>query len=208
MHASIHRPLAFAILALGSLLSAPALAQSAADRDEASQSQAEAANTRADEEITVRGRKTLQQYRLELEQAREQIIEAYNEANSSNRNDITCRNERPTGSRMPQRVCRSNAQREAEAAAASSFLYSMFTSAGNFMSPEGAPPLPGGPQVNAEVGAATARIDEFGGRGMSRTEIDEELQRLKKENRRVYRAVVRYMELQDEYDRAREGAGR
>jgi hypothetical protein len=186
MRAFAQRPLLLAIVSLVAVLSGRALAQSATPAGEV-------------EEVTVRGRKTLEQYRLELEQAREDLVEAYNEANSSDDNDITCRNERPTGSRMPQRVCRSNAQSEAEANASRDFLRALTHSAGNFRNPDVAI----GAQVNASIGAAGAQIDEATLSAGSRAEIEAELERLKKEDRQVYRAVVRYLELEDEYNRAR-----
>jgi hypothetical protein len=40
----------------------------------------------------------------------------------------------------------------------------------------------------------------------SRAAIEAELETLKKEDRRVYRAVVKYLELEDEYNRARGAA--
>jgi hypothetical protein len=193
MRAFVQAPLAFALFGLAAVLSGRALAQSdsTADRLEAP--------TEGPEEITVRGRKSLSEYRLDLAAAREEIVEAYNAANSSDDNDVTCRNERPTGTRMPQRVCRSNAQSEAEANASRAFLRALTHSAGNFRSET----LPGGPQVNASIGAAVAQSDEVTLSAESRAQIEAELERLKKEDRQVYRAVVKYLELEDEYNRAR-----
>lgn len=151
------------------------------------------------EEITVRGAKPLEQYRVELEAAREDLVAAYNEANSSDSNDIVCRNERVTGTRMPQRICRSKAQSEAEASASMSWLRSMTHSAGNFRSAT----APGGAQVNSSVGAANAQIGAEVLSAESRAAIEAELEALKKENRQVYRAAVKYLELLDEYNAAR-----
>ncbi len=39
---------------------------------------------------------------------------------------------------------------------------------------------------------------------VSRAELEEEMERLLKENRELCRAVVKYVELEDEYNRARE----
>lgn len=186
MRVSAQRSLAFAFLALVAVPSGRALAQA-----------------EQPEEITVRGQKTLEQYRVELEQAREDLVTAYNEANSSDDNDITCRNERVTGTRMPQRICRSNAQTQAEANASRDFLRALTHSSGRYATPLGQPPEGAIPQVNASIGAAVAQSEEAGLTAESRAIIEAELERLKKEDRRVYRAVVRYLELQDEYDRAR-----
>jgi hypothetical protein len=203
MRAFVQRPLALAIVGFAAVFSGRALAQSESAPDGASTGRSEV-SIRAEEpeEITVRGQRTLEEYRLEIAAAREDIVAAYNEANSSDANDITCRNERPTGTRMPQRICRSNAQSEAEANASRDFLLAMTHSAGRYQTPLGGQPevLP---QVNASIGAATAQSGEAMLSAESRAVIEAELERLKKENRQVYRAVVKYLELQDEYDRAR-----
>ena len=157
------------------------------------------------EEITVRGQKPLEQYRLELESAREDLVAAYNEANSSDKNDIVCRNERVTGTRMPQRICRSKAQSEAEASASMNFLRSLTHSAGR----AGSTPIAGAappevlPAVNASIAAAGAQAGAEMLSAESRAAIEAELETLKKENRQVYRAVVKYLEVLDEYNRAR-----
>ncbi len=215
MRAFVQRPLAFAILGFAAVLSGRALAQSSSEASTVDAPGQSATNPAEEpEEITIRGRRSLTEYRVELERAREEIVEAYNEANSSDDNDVTCRNERPTGSRMPQRVCRSNAESEAEASAARWFLNSLTTNAGRFEGEPGvgaggaAVPFAGGPQVDAAIGTAVAQGDEVAGSLVSRAKIEEELERLKKENRQVYRAVVKYIELEDEYNKARAEAAR
>jgi hypothetical protein len=92
--------LGFVVLVLAAALSSGAFAQSDSPPDAGRAT----SPTEETEEITVRGRKTLTEYRLELEEAREELIAVFNEENSSANNDVTCRDERPTGSRMPQRV--------------------------------------------------------------------------------------------------------
>ncbi|HJR70048.1 MAG TPA: hypothetical protein VKA43_08420 [Gammaproteobacteria bacterium] len=203
MRAFVQRPLALAIVGVAAVFSGQVLAQSESAPDGASAGRAE-----EPEEITIQGERTLEQYRVELEAAREDLVAAYNEANSSDANDITCRNERATGTRMPQRVCRSNAQSEAEAKASLDFLRALTHSAGGFRSEPGGPVLAGGPQINASIGAAVAQGEGELLSAESRAVIEAELERLKKEDRRVYRAAVKYLELQDEYDRARGATAR
>ena len=193
MRAFVQRPLAFAISALAVALAGPVLAQEASGGAPADGA------TEAPEEITIVGGRPLSDYRLELEEARLALVDAYNEANSSDANDVTCRNERATGTRMPQRVCRSKAQSDAEASASMNFLRSLTHSAGNFRSAT----APGGPQLNASIGAAAAQSSAEVLSAESRAAIEAELETLKKENRQVYRAVVKYLELEDEYNRAR-----
>ena len=199
MRAFVQRPLAFAISALAVALAGPVLAQEASGGAPADGA------TEAPEEITIVGGRPLSDYRLELEEARLALVDAYNEANSSDANDVTCRNERATGTRMPQRVCRSKAQSDAEASASMNFLRSLTHSAGNFREPAGpgGTQIPGGAQLNASIGAATAQSGAEVLSAESRAAIEAELETLKKENRQVYRAVVKYLELEDEYNRAR-----
>ena len=158
------------------------------------------------EELTIRGKKPLAQYRLEIDQAREEIVRIYNQANSNNDNDLVCRDERPTGSRVPRHVCRSVAQEKADARGAKDFLDSLFYSAGNYQGPQGpAGPPPGGAQVNALIGTSDAQNDAATKGAAATAAVGADLERLKKENRQLYRAVVKYVELQKEYDEARKG---
>src|SRR5262245_41248218 len=73
------------------------------------------------EEVIVRA-KPLNRYRVEVELARDEMIRVFNEANEGEDNDVQCRYEAPTGSRIPQRVCFSTAQDRASAGAARHFL--------------------------------------------------------------------------------------
>ena len=191
MRAFVQPSFAFALVGLTVAFSGPVLAQ--ADGAPA------AGSTETPEEITIVGGRPLSEYRLEVEEARLELVDVYNEANSSDANDVTCRNERATGTRMPQRVCRSKAQSDAEASASMNFLRSLTHSAGNFRSAT----APGGPQLNASIGAAAAQSSAEVLSAESRAAIEAELETLKKETRQVYRAVVKYLELEDEYNRAR-----
>ena len=194
MRAFVQGTRAFAIASIAAALSGRALAQS--DSPELSAGDApEAAGVNAAqelEEVTVRGkRKTLGQYRLELQEAREELIEVYNAQNSGTDNDVTCRNERSTGTRMPQRVCRSNAQTTAEAAASRAWLSALLRSTG-------------GSSGNAAGAAAGAQADAMAASRQSSAEIEKELEQLARENRTLYRAVVEYIEAEDTYIKARD----
>lgn len=185
MRGFVRCPLAFAILTLAAAVSGRALAQ---------------ANSPAEpvEEVTVRGQRTLTQYRLEIEQARDEVFRLYNEANEGKDNDITCRAEQPTGSRMRQQVCRSEAENRAQAAAAFDFLTGLVRSAGNYNEGGGA-----GTQVAANVDTGVAQGSGQAGQANALTQFEAEWKRLLGEDRQLFRAVVKYAELQDEYDRAR-----
>src|SRR6185295_1317954 len=110
----VRRPIVSVVAGLAALLAGPAFAQNPAE---------------ARDEITFIGEKTLGEYRLELEQARDEIFKRFNDANKNNDTDIRCRNEQPTGSRMRQNVCRSAAEDQASASSARSYLTALLNSA-------------------------------------------------------------------------------
>jgi len=201
---NIRRSLSLVLVGLAAALTGQAYAQpdSASSAGSAEPPELGPADTPFDEEITVRGGRTLRDLRLEVEAARQDIIKVYNEVNSNDRNDITCRQERLTGSRMPKTICRSKAQDEADALAGREFLRALLMSAGRFHDPSGEVPI--GPQVNALLGTSGARINGVALEEMSRAEIDKELKQLQRENRRLYRAVRRYLDARDTYEQALE----
>jgi hypothetical protein len=199
MRAFVPRSLAFALATLIVTSGGQALAQTES-----------AAGTTAaaepPEELTVRGGRTPGAYRLELERQRNEIFRIFNEANKGDDTDIRCKNEQPTGSRMRQTVCRSKAENEANAAAAQSFLVSLFTTSGGFRTNArlgtaavGTPgALAGGGQLNSSTGTK-----DTGDVGDALAQWEAEWNRLLTENRDLYNAVVRYAELDDAYAQAR-----
>ena len=147
------------------------------------------------EEIVVRA-KPLNRYRAEIELARDEMIELFNEANEGEDNDVKCRYEAPTGSRIPQRVCFSTTQDRAAADGARDFLQALFTNAGKG---SGA----GSQQVNAEVGMGVAQSAAARADGTALDQFEAEWRRLMATNRQFYDSVVKYRELEAEFDRAR-----
>jgi hypothetical protein len=201
MRGSFQRSLAFAIVSLAALLSGRLLAQA----DSAPPSNAATAAEQP-EEVTVRGRKTMTQYRLELERARDDIFRIFNEANEGTSTDIRCKDEQPTGTRTRRAVCRSSAENNAHAAAGREFLRSLFTSSGGFMTNPraGAPAAqPGATQANANIGTGRAQQGAESGGLSALQQWEEEWRRLLTDNRDLYNAVVKYAELEDEYAQAR-----
>jgi hypothetical protein len=211
MRALVQRPLAVVLLGVAAVLATPTQAQSGAARspEDLAASAVDAlernATTPAEqpEEVTIRGRRTVTQYRLEMERARDDIVAIFNELNEKGDNDVVCRNERPTGSRMPQRVCRSVAESKAEARAAKDFLNALTFSSGQFRAPQGVV-LPGGQQVNAAIGTAEAQSDTVTQGAAARANLEKELLRLMSESRPLYRAVLEYVEAEEQYKAARE----
>jgi hypothetical protein len=189
MRAAARRSVALAIALAAVLLSDAAAAQPPAVERSAA-APAGASPREAPEEITVRAPRTLTQYRLEFEQARQELIDTFNEQNSGEDNDVTCRDERPTGSRVPRRTCRSSAQERAEALSAREFLTELLFASSR---PGGASATQGA----TASGAARSRTER------SRVEIETELRRLATENPKVFRAAVKYVEAEDAYREAR-----
>jgi hypothetical protein len=137
------------------------------------------------EEIVVRA-KPLNRYRAEIEVARDEMIGLFNEANEGDDNDVRCRYEAPTGSRIPVRVCFSAAQDRASADAALDFLRAGTRSAGSAgTSGIGSAPNTAGEEISAMV------------------EFEKEWRRIMGTNRPFRDAVVKYRELENEFDLAR-----
>jgi hypothetical protein len=175
MRGFVRRSLACAIVSLAAALSGRVLAQPVEQPEEI-------------EEVVVRA-KPLNQYRVEIELARDEMVRLFNEANDDDANDVRCRYEAPTGSRIPQRVCFSTAQDRASAHAARGLLTALVM--GNGSAGQG-----GGTAVGAAQDAMSAER-----RAM--IEFEEEWQRLMGTNQQFYDAVVKYRELENEFNRAR-----
>ena len=83
MRAFVQRSLAFALVGFAAVLSAKCSPKRTPHRRANATTAAE-----PPEEVTVRGRRTMTQYRLELERARNEIFRIFNEANEGTDNDI------------------------------------------------------------------------------------------------------------------------
>ena len=139
------------------------------------------------EEIIVRGGKTLSQYRLELEQAQDELFKRFNEANQGNDTDVRCRDEVPTGSRIPQRVRWSRAQDRATAKGARNFLTALTFGAGS--ASEG-----------GETGLGAMQSVERDGERAA-LQFEDEWRRLLGGDPRFAEAVGEYAALKEEFDR-------
>src|SRR5262245_56853229 len=123
------------------------------------------------------------------------MIKLFNEANADDDTDVQCRDEAPTGSRIPQRACWSKAQDRAGANGARDLLGGLLLSAGKGSGP-------GGPQVTAEIAVAEG-LGNAGREGASAlAQCEKEWTRVMSTNRQFYDAVVKYRELENDLDRA------
>ena len=140
------------------------------------------------EEIVVRA-KPLNRYRAEVELARDEMIRVFNEANEGEDNDVRCRYEAPTGSHIPQRVCFSTSQDRASSNGAREFLGALFRGAGSA-------------SQGSETGIGSAQ-DAAAGENRALVEFEKEWQRVMDTNQQFYNAVLKYRELESDFDRAR-----
>jgi hypothetical protein len=140
------------------------------------------------EEIIVRA-KPLDRYRTEIELARDEMIKLFNEANEDDDNDVRCRYEAPTGSRIPQRVCFSAAQDRASAKGAHDFLTALTLGAGSV-------------SQGAATGIGEAQ-NAAGKESRAMVEFEEEWRRVMGTHQQFYEAVVKYRELENEFNSAR-----
>jgi hypothetical protein len=153
------------------------------------------------EEVTVRGRRTLPQVRLELERARKEMVRIFNEANKGTDNDVQCRAEQPTGSRMRQTVCRTAAEIEATSRSARALLTSLVYSTNGRTATAGSQaPVPP-PPIN--ISSQVAQLEGSLGTKDALAQFEAEWKRVFGENRDLFRAVTTYVELQQEYVLAR-----
>jgi hypothetical protein len=137
------------------------------------------------EEVVVRA-KPLNRYRAEIEVARDEMISLFNEANEGDDNDVRCRYEAPTGSRIPMRVCFSAAQDRVSANAGRDFLRALGR---------------GDSTASATVGIGSGQNTAGGDRAM--IEFENEWRRVMGTDQQFRDAVVKYRELENEFDRAR-----
>ena len=142
------------------------------------------------EEVIVRGGKTLSQWRLELEQARDDMFKVFNEENQGDDTDMQCREEVPTGTRIPLRVCRTRAQDRADARSAFNFLNALLLSSG-----------PGSGDAEAKVAETLSDAAREGSTALAQFEA--EWNRVLGETPRLYEAVVEFAKLKEELDRLR-----
>jgi hypothetical protein len=132
--------------------------------------------------------KPLRRYRAEIEVERDEMIRLFNEASAGGEYDVRCRYEAPTGSRIRVRVCFSAAQERASAYGARDFLQALFLSSGS------------APRVAEAIGAAqNAAVAESD----ALLRFEGEWRRVMDRNQEFHDAVVKYRELEDEFDRAR-----
>jgi hypothetical protein len=160
------------LVGFAALLSVPLLAQDLEPPEEI-------------EEVVVRA-KPLNRYRAEIELARDEMIRLFNEANDGDDNDVRCRYEAPTGSRIPMRVCFSAAQERVSANAGRDFLQALGR---------------GDISASATLGIGAGQNAAGGGRAMA--EFATEWHRVMGADQRFRDAVVKYRELESEFDRAR-----
>lgn len=142
------------------------------------------------EEVVVSGGKTLSQWRLEVERAEDQLVALFNKLNEGEDNDVRCRNEAATGTRIPQRVCWSQAQDRASATGARDFLNALVLATGS-----------AGGESAAQTAAVRAMSNALNEGRSAEDRFQEEWGRVLGEDQAFGEAVAEYAALKAEFDR-------
>jgi hypothetical protein len=125
-----------------------------------------------DDEVIVRGR-TRADLRLQIKLAQDAVFARFNDINSTDDFDVHCRDEMLTGSRIPRRICQANFWRDAQANAGQETVHA----------------LQGGYAVDSELFVAEALY--------RRTQFNEEMRRLVREDGELKAAMARLANLEE-----------
>lgn len=177
-----------ALLCLGALGSA-SRAQEAAVAQPGTKAQ-------SDDEVVVTGRR-LQTLRKDVGVAQEDLYKAFNANNSDHELDIHCREELPTGSRIPRRVCRPAFVDTATSRGGRELVSTIIHEC------RGAPICPM-QDASANIAGAAAQ-ESLGNLRYMAKRLDNEMRRLIRENPEVAKAAAKYQAKEKAYE---EAAGR
>jgi hypothetical protein len=184
----LNRTIAAAAAALvGSLFVAPAHAQNESPATENAQPAQE-----PDEEIVIRGRRTLFTLRKEMEAARERVWAVFNDINSDDDFDISCNDRDRTGTRMTKQVCRPEYANRATAQAGKELARRI----------QGCPP--NSPNYEACLAAALETGNSEAQQYIARIaymdqRLDDEFRRLVRERRELATAINEFLAKENEY---------
>lgn len=145
----------------------------------------------ADEEVTVIGKRSLRDLRLEVQAARERVYDLFNSLNIDDEFDIHCKDAPRTGTRIPQRICRPQYTDNATHFAGREFLLALFFDCGGGLCEQG---------LATGNARAQAALSEVPGKDH---ELAVEVQRLARENPEFRRAILSYDAAERRYDDAR-----
>lgn len=144
------------------------------------------------DEIEVVGHRPLRDLRLEVQAARERVYDLFNSLNSDDQFDIHCRSVPKTGTRIPQRECRPQYADSATSRAAEEFLHTLFYECDGNLENE----------MCLGNANAKAQIALSGVPGRDQ-QLDEEVQRLTRENPEFRHAIAGYQTAARRYDDVR-----
>ena len=152
------------------------------------------------DEVVVRG-KRLADLRIKVDRAQDHAYGIFNDINSTNDFDVTCRDEGRTGTRGTHRVCRPRFEGRISSAAAKEYIAAL-----TMTCPAGA---------DGAINFQACMFSGYGQRGMSRAQaiqgeapgkrdlLSEEIQRLASENDQFAQSILDYYAAQQEYEAAR-----
>jgi hypothetical protein len=148
------------------------------------------------EEIIVTGRQ-IARLRFEAQAARERVYEIFNDINSDDEFDIFCTDQTRAGTRVPQRVCRAQFESRISSTSAGEYMAGL-TSACGVVTQE---------CIFSEVSQqATSRAQGVEAEApYKRALLDAEIQRLARENPDLRDAILGFLQLEHDYNKARKG---
>lgn len=187
--------LATASLMVLTTLRVAAQADPAAENDQPGGAARQSGQIQADEEVTVVGFRTLRDFRIELQTAREKVYGLFNSLNSDDKFDISCQNLPRTGTRIPQRVCRPQYANTATTDASNEFVTALHSFCPGELN-----------ETCLEVGRSRAQAS-VSGVSVGDQQLSAEVQRLTQESPEFRQAIVNYEAVERRYQDARRAEG-
>jgi hypothetical protein len=147
------------------------------------------------DEVIVRGRR-LGELRVEIEQARIRAYDIFNEVNSNDDFDVSCRNESRSGTRMPQQVCRAQFEDRISSRAAHEYISTL-----KWVCPDGVTQDCIFSDYSSSAISAAQGVE--GEAPIRRKQLTQEITRLANENDEFAQAILDWYEANQQYDAAR-----
>lgn len=163
----------------------------------ANENDAKGAARDAPEEIIVRGQR-LSDFRIAVEAARVRVYGLFNDLNSDDAFDVSCRDEDSTGTRMRQTVCRPRFKDDISSAAAKAWVYGIKDACGGSFSAD----CIFGEQAASGISRAQA---EEGKEPLMQKRFAQEMARVVASSRELQQAILDYEALERAYAEARGG---
>ena len=148
------------------------------------------------EEVIVRGRR-IGELRFEVEAARERAYDVFNEINTNDEFDVSCREQSRSGTRVPQQVCRARFEHDVSADAAREYMAALAWRCPTELTTQDCM------FSDYSSGAISAAQGEESRALSKREEMEEEILRLANQDDRFAQAILDFYEASQQYEAAR-----